>query len=67
MTGWLASGVLPVVRTAESTTGWPLVVELAPVYVSVVGAGVTTKAAELVLVVNGTGCVVSPGNVPLTE
>ena len=42
-------------------------VELAPVYVSVVGAGVTTKAAELVLVVNGTGCVVSPVNVPLTE
>ncbi len=53
-------------RTPEITTGWPLVVELAPVYVSVVAAGVTTNAAELVLVVSGTGCVVSPGNVPLT-
>ena len=30
VTGWLASGVLPVVRTPDSTTGCPLVVELCP-------------------------------------
>lgn len=31
VTGWLANGVLPDVRSPDSTTGCPFVVEFAPV------------------------------------
>ena len=66
VTGWPDSDVPLVVRLPDRVMGWPLVVEVGPVYVMRVLAGVTVRVPEFVLPVNGSGWLASPVKLPDT-
>ena len=66
VSGWPLSGVPLLVSVADSVTEEPLVAVVAPVYVTDVGAGVTTKLLCPLLGSSWGDVVVLPANDPVT-